>query len=224
MKNLVNERYIFRLIKQDITETLDSFVERLDNQLKKCRFRDPDDQMKDQIIEKCSSNELRKEAFGSELSLKQLILTGRTLEAAEKNCRGDSLMNSKAVLHKDRRNVAKKCNRCGSSDHCYFELQCPALNVKCELCSFVGHYSNMCLSKRKRRSAFEEKEGKSALVGCSQSLDHSQSQFDMKRQKIEAHNSADVNKKATLQNNFAKDSTTSKRPTDSQEDFKSLRA
>ena len=79
MYNLDNERYIFRLIRQDKDEMFNSFVERLDNQLKKCKYRDADSQLKDQIIEKCKWTRifqinLKAISNGTELKLKQVIL------------------------------------------------------------------------------------------------------------------------------------------------------
>lgn len=171
MPNLDNERYIFRLIKQDKDEMFNSFVERLDNQLKKCKFRDTDSQLKDQIIEKCLSNALRKEAFENELSLKQLILTGKTFEAAEKNSRSEPSTSSKTV----RNNYRKECNRCGDSNHTYFDKSCPALGVQCKFCKSFDHYSKMCFSIETKR--------KRTLVGDLRISD--QSPRDIKRNKIE---------------------------------------
>lgn len=85
MKTLEYERYKFKLIKQEHNEPLESFYERLRMQARKCQFTDIDSHLKDQIIEKCSSNDLRCEAFECPMSLEQLIFTGKTLESAEKN-------------------------------------------------------------------------------------------------------------------------------------------
>lgn len=177
MYNLDNERYIFRLIRQDKDEMFSSFVERLDNQLKKCKYRDADSQLKDQIIEKCLSNALRNEAFGNELSLKQLILTGKTFEAAEKNSRGESSSSSKPV----RSNYRKECNRCGDSKHEYYDKSCPALGLQCNICKSFDHYSKMCFSIDNRR--------KRMLQVDSKNPDKSQRNIKRNRIEVKASNS-----------------------------------
>lgn len=136
------ERYLFRLISQDKDESLESFVERLQNQSKKCKFLDEESQIKDQIIEKCVSKELRKAAFENKLTLRQLILTGKTLEVAEKNCKGEFPKSSKVNT--------RMCTRCGNFDHLYFERSCPALSRQCKKCLKIGHCTSMCRSYKRR--------------------------------------------------------------------------
>lgn len=80
------ERYVFRLIKQEVGETFNSFIIRLRNQIHKCGFYDPETHFKDQILEKCSINGLRRKAFEDGMSLDHVIFTGRILEMAEINC------------------------------------------------------------------------------------------------------------------------------------------
>lgn len=80
------ERYVFRLIKQEPKEKFGSFVERSRNQLKRCRFADPENHLRDQLIANCSMNELRKKVFECEMSVKQIIFTAETLELAQFNC------------------------------------------------------------------------------------------------------------------------------------------
>lgn len=148
MKTLDYERYLFRLTKQDEEESLESFVERLRHQAKKCEFTDPDSQTKDQIIEKCASNELRKSAFENQMTLSQLILTGKTLENAEKNTQAESL---KIVKEKEREKK-QECIRCGRYDHLFYDRRCPALKNKCQKCLKFGHYMLMCNTKPRQNA------------------------------------------------------------------------
>ena len=143
VKNLDNERYLFRLIRQGGAEQVSSFVERLQNQLMKCDFVDPDSQMKDQIIEKGTSSELRQMAFENHMSLSQLILTGKTLEIAERKYRRDS---SKS---RDK----KECYRCGRTDHLSKDPKCKAIKAKCMVCRNVGHFAVKCKISKKQQSA-----------------------------------------------------------------------
>jgi hypothetical protein len=93
MSSIDYERYVFRLIKQEVSESFGSFIERLENQLKKCRYNDPESQFKDQIIEKCGNNALRRKAFEAKMTLDQLIFTGKTIELAEISCMRRSSRN-----------------------------------------------------------------------------------------------------------------------------------
>lgn len=152
MKTLDYERYVFQLIRQEQSELFASFVQRLWNQVDKCKFTDPDFHIKDQIIGKCISNELRQKAFEVEMTLDQLIFTGKTLEAAEKNSRSETSRSTQTQF--------RECSRCGFSDHTYFELSCPAIKARCEFCKKSGHYARMCrknLRKRSHSLSFEDK-------------------------------------------------------------------
>lgn len=61
-RNVTFERHIFRGLQQGPTEKIESFVLRLRQQAKKCNFVDQlEDNVKDQLIEKCLSAELKTE-------------------------------------------------------------------------------------------------------------------------------------------------------------------
>lgn len=87
--------------------------------------------MKDQIIEKCGNKDLRKEAFENELSLKQLVHTGKTLEAVTESSK-----------LKPKQNI--ECNRCGLLGHAFYDRFCPAKESRCEICHYIGHFTTMC--------------------------------------------------------------------------------
>lgn len=53
------ERHLFRQMKQEENEKFEKYLVRLRQQALKCQFTDVDDSLIDQIIEKCSSEELR---------------------------------------------------------------------------------------------------------------------------------------------------------------------
>lgn len=105
VKTIEYERYQFKLIKQETEETFDSFVCRLYTQSRKCDFNDIDSQMKDQIIEKCQSDSLRREAFRNTMTLDQLILKGRTIETKNKSLE----MHRKKILQQE--SVEKKSGK-----------------------------------------------------------------------------------------------------------------
>lgn len=111
MKTLDYERYIFRVIKQEREESFDSFVGRLKIQAKKCYFCDVDSQMKDQILEKCHNNDLRKEAFENLMSLQQLIYTAKTLENVKKKSRSSRSKSRCSNPTSSRRESLRKPDR-----------------------------------------------------------------------------------------------------------------
>lgn len=145
MKTLDYERYLFRITRQDPNENLQSFVQRLESQLLKCHFADPEAQLKDQIIEKCIMNDLRRDAFGQVMTLEQLILRGKTLESAQINSTSERLKNYAVPS-----GIVRECSRCGSKAHMYFNKQCPALKSSCKVCQKIGHFARMCHSNNQR--------------------------------------------------------------------------
>lgn len=56
----IYERHLFRLLKQEPGEKFEKFLVRLRNQGSKCKFVNQEDNIIDQIVEKCSSKDLRK--------------------------------------------------------------------------------------------------------------------------------------------------------------------
>ena len=181
MKTLDYDRYVFRLVKQGNGETIDSFVDRLRHQIKKCQFADEEAQMKDQIIEKGFDNELRKYAFENIVTLSQLILTGKTLEDAKRNSLRES---SKNVAEKEVKELEKpQCTRCGQYNHKFYDKRCPALNNKCETCRKFGHYTKLCRWTLRQSSDGNSRNKRHAPVDSD--TDRSSSGKDHKRPRSE---------------------------------------
>lgn len=131
MKTIDYERYIFRLIKQEHDKGFESFVERLQYQVQRCQFSDPETQIRNQIVENTSMSDLRKKSFENRLSLKQLIFTGKTIELARLIGSGS---DHRSVARKSDSTKKKECSRCGFDDHLYNDLDCPAMKVTCQNC------------------------------------------------------------------------------------------
>lgn len=84
--NVPYERHIFRQMKQEEHETVDQFVVRLSNQAANCEFRvTKNEQIRDQIIDKCKSTELRRKLLGKrqELTLVETQKIARSLELSQ---------------------------------------------------------------------------------------------------------------------------------------------
>lgn len=82
----VFERHIFRLIKQEPQENFDKFILRLRNQAAKCDFKNSEENLIDQITEKCILAELRKKILtaGDSFSLEDIIKEANTLETVNR--------------------------------------------------------------------------------------------------------------------------------------------
>lgn len=59
-KNKRYERHVFKMSAQKETETVSQYITRLRSLAKTCEFVDNDDEIVDQVIEKCTSRKLRK--------------------------------------------------------------------------------------------------------------------------------------------------------------------
>lgn len=66
------------------------FLLRLRNQAGKCKFTNSDEHLIDQIVEKCSSTELRKKilSVGDTITLDQIISEANALEAVGRQLEG----------------------------------------------------------------------------------------------------------------------------------------
>ena len=175
------ERYNFRSIKQNETETIDQYITRLKQQIVLCDFTDPDAQIRDQVIEKCRSHKLRTRLLekGPDLTLDDVRTIARTLEGAEKHARemegaygqGTNTASVNRVQQRKftpRSQGAKpggKCFRCGREGHFGKDPSCPAKGKSCNKCGKIGHFGIVCKTQQvshKKSSKFEYKSGKSA--------------------------------------------------------------
>lgn len=82
-KNLEYEIYMFRETSQNPNETIDQFHVRLRHLSETCEFANVDREIQSQIVLKCRSTKLRRQALRETLTLKQLLDLGRTLELSE---------------------------------------------------------------------------------------------------------------------------------------------
>ncbi len=84
-KNREYSLYQFRQMSQETNETLDAFHTCLRQKAKDCEFHNADGEIKSQIILKCHSNKLRRQALENpNLDLDNLLEKGRTMEASER--------------------------------------------------------------------------------------------------------------------------------------------
>ena len=167
----VYERHLFRLIAQEANEKFEKFIVRLRQQADKCQFKDKDDQIIDQITEKCSSKELRKRILqtGDAITLTNIIAEANTLEAVSRQIEefGGSSTSAENINRikdtksemKERSNSNNKkwkrqsgCGRCGNTGHASHDSNCPAKEIECYKCGLKGHFRQFCRTATRNRT------------------------------------------------------------------------
>ncbi|XP_055632421.1 uncharacterized protein K02A2.6-like [Toxorhynchites rutilus septentrionalis] len=153
MKCLPQERHIFRNLQQESDEKISKFVLRLREQGNLCVYGDwLDENIKEQIFEKGSSNELRAKTLTKPgMTLEEIIKVGRSLETIEKVRRQlqQSADINKLTTYKN------ECFRCGRIGHFANDDCCPAKDKKCEKCGLIGYFRRCC--KTKEREAVNDR-------------------------------------------------------------------
>ena len=154
--NVPFERHQFRQAKQEDSETADQFVTRLFQLAETCDFgTTKEEQIRDQLIDKCRSHDLRKKLLAvtsGKLTLQKARDIARSMEAAESQARlieSDSKSENVNVLEDlhsgSRRRKKENCYRCGLVGHFANDPECkarPARRGNCYRCGPEGHFSS----------------------------------------------------------------------------------
>lgn len=174
-KNIPFERHLFRQANQNVGETVTQFVTRLRKLADTCEFRDTkEDNIRDQVVEKCRSHQLRKRLLREDdLQLSDVLSIARAMEAADSQAEQIQpstattvnhdvcSIKSKQHAHYGRRNAKRslpnkddkqrQCYRCGRLDH--FAKNCDVTRGKtCNKCGMQGHFAVMCKTKSTQHS------------------------------------------------------------------------
>ncbi|XP_068692945.1 uncharacterized protein [Montipora foliosa] len=144
--NVPYERHLFRTMTQLLTESVDQFITRLRERAEYCEFGDAkDENIRDQVIEKCMSRRLRRKLLekGRELTLEQLQNTARSMEASDRQAGAFQNPNDKEGLKKGLNSIqekteGKRCYRCDATGHTEDDKRCPARDKECRKCHKIG--------------------------------------------------------------------------------------
>uniref|UniRef100_A0ABD2WYZ7 CCHC-type domain-containing protein n=1 Tax=Trichogramma kaykai TaxID=54128 RepID=A0ABD2WYZ7_9HYME len=181
----VYERHIFRSLRQEPDEKFEKFLVRLRHQAAKCNFTKTDDNIIDQIVEKCVSPELRKKVLqmGESITLNKVITEATTLEVVERQITHFNVERKnqpfQPIHHiKTQDNhmnlIHKVCTRCGSDKDLSDHNNCPAKGKKCLKCGYTGHFRSQCktrTSKRKQTSNTSSENKKFKSVNYNENVD-----------------------------------------------------
>ena len=170
--NVTFETYTFRQLSQDEDESIDKFVTRLREAAGRCNFHDKDREIKDQIVQKCHSDRLRRKALREDPTLDNLIAAARAMEMADcqaktmedanvmrvrtksksvsavsELCVNKVSQRGKAKTKKDInkfKSTEKTCFSCGGAWPHPARRSCPAFGVECHSCGGKNHYAKLC--------------------------------------------------------------------------------
>ena len=161
-KNVAFEVYKFRQARQQEHETLDAYYTRLCTLAKTCEFADTNIELKQQIIEGCLSNRLRRKILMEKnLNLSQILDYGRILARTDQQTKEitkkdnvDSYEEQAHQLKQERRRLSttgkyppsskKSCFRCGMDFPHKEGQKCPAVDKECYQCHKQGHFARVC--------------------------------------------------------------------------------
>lgn len=152
--NVPYERHIFRNLKQE-EETVDQFVTKLRKQAENCNWANSEEQIRDQVIDKCTSTALRRKLLekGTGLTLHRVLDIARSMEAVEiqvkkmsgnTSSEGHEVNRVKESGNKPPVKKRGRCYRCDSEFHYSIDAVCPAREATCVKCNKVGHYAKCC--------------------------------------------------------------------------------
>ena len=120
--------------------------------------------LRDQIVEKCYSEQLKQRLLAhEELDLGKTLRIARSNESAIREARFSGQETKDDVISVDRLNNPSKqnrnynnpnfkCHRCGSLGHKPGE--CRAISMKCNNCQKIGHFARVCRSKTVPRKPY----------------------------------------------------------------------
>ena len=153
--NSTYQNHLFRSMEQQDGETVAQFVTRLRQVVKDCDYGDQaENQIRDQVVQRCKSHELRKKLLekGEKLTLELLLSTAANHERVQsqlENMEGKKDVNSVGEKQEDKGKEPVKgtCYRCGKVGHFGRDSECPARGKTCHKCGGADHFGSQCKTK-----------------------------------------------------------------------------
>lgn len=160
--NVTAERYRFNQRKQLDGESIAEFITDLKRLSINCQFDNLEDRLRDRIVDGVKHEAILKKLLSEpDLTFKKASSIALTMEAATKDAMElrSSQTSSVNKINSNSSNKSqpkasvlqkKPCFRCGKNSH--HPSKCFALNSKCNICNFKGHYAKMCKSKKFKKN------------------------------------------------------------------------
>ena len=162
--NKFYERHKFRQMAQQDRDSVYQFIARLRQQAARCQYADTEQNLLDQLIEKCKNTKVRTKLLeaGNDLTLVQALSIARTAESvtlqeqamaspsafpiefSAANSPAYQISTSRTSLPRNKPSASQStlsCYRCGTDGHLANNPDCPARTVTCQRCGFRGHYA-----------------------------------------------------------------------------------
>lgn len=176
------ERHLFRQISQKSDERFADFVLRLRIQAKRCEFdrydvREVEDRIVEQIVESCTSSELRRQVLAREMSLDEIVSLGTTIadvhqqvkeldrQRVDNGTMASINKVSKPAIRQSsfraldvsfNKRTDKICFAYGRRGHMKADTACRASNAKCTKCGELGHFAVRCFKRKPGEPMFHQ--------------------------------------------------------------------
>ena len=170
------QRHIFRKMVQKEGETVSQYCSRLRKAASiGCNYQEEDKMIRDQIVEYCISDDLRKDLMkeGNKLDLARTLQLAATQESVDMRFKemsnrpllnrvsssgsgtdgGQSSRQGNANTSSNNRSSSHSTsskanpNRCGNCGRHKSHAKCPAMGKQCYKCSGFNHFRHMCRNK-----------------------------------------------------------------------------
>ena len=160
-------RYKLRTVKQEPSETVDSFLKKVRILVKECKYTNPDERIIDALIFGSNKPRVRSKPLEHDdtLTLDKAINVARTQEATNnqlQDIRGsqvtavDALKYGPYTGQPSAQGNQAKDKRCGNFHDLTRRLLCPAYRTRCEACGKFNHWKSVCRSRYRVKQPGQE--------------------------------------------------------------------
>jgi hypothetical protein len=157
-------RLTFSNLRQKDGESVDEFFTRCKALALKCKFKDIDERLIDQLVVGTINSESRKDLLKEkeQLNIDQALTICRTQEAAQMHLKAFETNSTEKTVHAmkkvnkshENQDIIKDCKYCGTS---HMKRNCPAFKDKCNKCGRKGHWKIKCRKNSMQNNPSEKK-------------------------------------------------------------------
>lgn len=166
-RNQIYEVHKLRQMKQEESESLETFIVKLRTQAAKCGYQGSrlDEELTQMLVEGTRSSALRDKLLTTPMTLEEAIRLGKVFEDSKTQARAFSNAQEVATVNRVGSGLKKgregRCFACGMEGHKAVDVSCPAKRSQCFKCGQTGHYARCCRKKTERSQAAPSSSSKS---------------------------------------------------------------